>query len=88
MEVHRLTEEERRDWEELRLRAEEWFAEEIVQSDLARRLEVSRQAGHAWYKARKTRGVDALCSEGPLRARRESTYCFRLCGSLMRYGRP
>jgi putative transposase len=65
MELRGLTGDERRHREELRLLAARWFAEGVPQAEVARRLEVSRQAVHKWHEAWRAGGADALRSAGP-----------------------
>lgn len=65
MGVGGLTEEERLHREKLRLRAARWFEQGVAQAEVARRLEVPRQAVHKWHQAWKAGGAAALRSKGP-----------------------
>jgi transposase len=48
-----------------RLRAAELFATGVRQSEVARRLGVSRQSVHLWYRRWQAHGADGLRSRGP-----------------------
>jgi transposase len=56
---------ERRRLQERRLRAAELFATGVRQAEVARRLGVSRQSMHLWYRRWQAEGVDGLRSRGP-----------------------
>jgi transposase len=48
-----------------RLRAGELFAAGVRQAEVARRLGVSRQSVHLWYRRWQAAGPDGLRSQGP-----------------------
>jgi transposase len=48
-----------------RLRAAELFAADVRQAEVARRLGVSRQSVHLWYRCWQAAGADGLRSRGP-----------------------
>ena len=56
---------ERRRLQARRLRAAELFATGVRQAEVARRLGVSRQSVHLWYRRWQAEGVDGLRSRGP-----------------------
>jgi transposase len=64
--------------EAVRLRAADWFAEDVPVPEIARRLRVSRTAVYGWRHRWRRGGAAALASKGPSGAR-----C-RLDGSRLR----
>jgi transposase len=56
---------ERQRLQERRLRAAELFATGVRQAEVARRLGVSRQSVHLWYRRWQAHGADGLRSRGP-----------------------
>ena len=60
-----LTQQERQTHKAKRLQAAQWFTEGIPRAEIARRLDVSRQAVYQWHQAWRAGGTAALASTGP-----------------------
>ncbi|KOX15325.1 hypothetical protein ADK67_41800 [Saccharothrix sp. NRRL B-16348] len=51
--------------EQVRLKAAQWFAQDVAVAEIARRLRVSTNAVYAWRRRWRTEGEAGLASKGP-----------------------